>query len=424
MLPTLFHIPKYIGEVPVFGDHGVGLLLALWAVGSVLLLGWLLWRQGSCADTWSNVPLLLVIGAVIWQLLPHLTDDRGLPIRSYGVMVLVGTVLATLLAIRRGRPRGFSSDTILSMGFWMFLPGVVGARLFYVVHFWDEFQQPTTSETLVRIVNIAEGGLVIYGALLGGFVGLAAYLYRYRLPWLRTFDMLAPAVMLGLALGRVGCMLNGCCYGAECELPWAVRFPVDSPVYVHEQEAGRIYLHGLKITGKPDAAPRITAVEEGSLAEQHGLKAGQTITALDGLPVPSVRAAQEMLRLAMRRGPQLQVATADGPAEVAFAISPAAGSLPVHPTQIYSALNALLICLFLLAVDPFCRREGALFAWILTLYPLTRFIIEAIRTDEEPVLGTGLSIAQVVSLVLLLVAAGAWVYVWRRAPERKRAAAT
>lgn len=77
---------------------------------------------------------------------------------------------------------------------------------------------------------------------------------------------------------------------------------------------------------------------------------------------------------------------------------------------------ALLICLLLVAYAPFRRRDGEVFALFLTVYPLTRFIIEVIRNDEGAVLGTGLTISQNVSLVLLAVAAILWILLARRPP--------
>ena len=84
------------------------------------------------------------------------------------------------------------------------------------------------------------------------------------------------------------------------------------------------------------------------------------------------------------------------------AIRPPAKSLPVQPSQPLSTIDALLLCLLLLAYDPFRRRDGELFAIMLTIYPITRFLIEGLRSDEAAVFGTGLSIAQCVSLLLLL----------------------
>jgi phosphatidylglycerol:prolipoprotein diacylglycerol transferase len=84
-------------------------------------------------------------------------------------------------------------------------------------------------------------------------------------------------------------------------------------------------------------------------------------------------------------------------------------------------IDGLLICLFLLAVHPFCKRDGELVAWLLTIYPLTRCLIEVLRDDEPGMfnlLGFSLTIAQTISLLILVAAAALWVYVRRRPPGR------
>ena len=138
MLQTLFYIPTEIAGVPLFG---FGLLLAVWAVFSVAWLAWLGWRQGFNSDTLGYLPLLLVIGAAIGWLLPALSEPAGLPIRSYGVMLLIAIVSSTLLAVRRGRSMGIHPDQVLALIFWMFVPGIVGARAFYVIEYWPSWQR-------------------------------------------------------------------------------------------------------------------------------------------------------------------------------------------------------------------------------------------------------------------------------------------
>ena len=88
-------------------------------------------------------------------------------------------------------------------------------------------------------------------------------------------------------------------------------------------------------------------------------------------------------------------------------------SLPVHPAQLYSAVDALLLCLFLLAYYPYRRRDGEVFALMVTIHPIARFLQEIIRTDESAVFGTGLSISQNISLLMLVGAAGLWLYLTR-----------
>src|SRR5690606_15834824 len=94
-------------------------------------------------------------------------------------------------------------------------------------------------------------------------------------------------------------------------------------------------------------------------------------------------------------------------------------SRPVHPTQVYAAINAGLLGWFLWSYYPARRRDGEVVGLLLTLYPLGRFLLEAIRTDEGSFLGTGLSISQNISLVLLAAMAMFWWYLLRQPPGRR-----
>ena len=141
---------------------------------------------------------------------------------------------------------GVDPEVILSLAFWMILPAIVGARVFYVTEYWFEHYWPVYGEKglaalLGAVVNVANGGLVIYGGFFGGVAGLLAFFRKYRVPLLATADLVAPSLMLGLAIGRIGCLLNGCCYGGPCDLPWAVTFPAGSPAYASQVARGVMY---------------------------------------------------------------------------------------------------------------------------------------------------------------------------------------
>jgi phosphatidylglycerol:prolipoprotein diacylglycerol transferase len=91
--------------------------------------------------------------------------------------------------------------------------------------------------------------------------------------------------------------------------------------------------------------------------------------------------------------------------------------LPVHPAQVYSAIDAGLLAWFLWAYYPFRRRDGEVIALLLTIHPISRFMLEIIRTDEPAVWGTGLSISQNISILIFVVAVGLWIYLLRE-PRR------
>jgi phosphatidylglycerol:prolipoprotein diacylglycerol transferase len=327
------------------------------------------------------------------------------------MMLLLGVASGTGLSLWRARRVGLDPDTIFTLIFWGFIPGLIGARLFYILEYWPDFARPTTGETLAEIANLTKGGLVIYGAFLCGMPGILYYLVKHKLPLLATVDLLAPGMLLGLAIGRIGCLFHGCCYGAECELPWAVTFPATSPPFVDEFERGEVFLQGLKIGDSEEGRPTIAAVEPGSAAERAGLAPGMEILRINRTPVGSGRQAREMLLEAQRQGGPLSVATSELVRVAEWPVSDDhSHTLPLHPTQLYASIEAFLLCLFLLAYDPFRRRDGELMALVLTIHPIDRFFMEFIRTDEPGQWGTGLSIGQLVSIGLFLIGIGLWVY--------------
>jgi phosphatidylglycerol---prolipoprotein diacylglyceryl transferase len=427
MLQTLFHIPADIAGWPVFGP---GLLLGLWAIASVVILLRLAHRQGWNSDTWSYVPILLLVGAIIRWMLPMLCDAEGLPIRGFGMMNMLAVVTGTVLAAWRAKRAGLDPDLMFSLIFWMLVPGILGARAFHVVHFWTDDFAPIYREPgggfwplMASIVNIPGGGLVVFGAFFGAMLGLLAFVRKHRLPLLAVCDLIAPSMALGLAIGRVGCLLNGCCFGAVCDHPWAITFPAGTPPeysFAYHAQIGRGQMHGLALSANPKMPPRIESVRPGSPAEKAGAKSGDVIKKIGGLPITITADASAAIFKAFELRRPLAVETADGRTLEIPAIEPPARSLPVHPTQIYSVIDGLLLCLVLLLFSRFHPRDGAVFALLLSIYPVTRYCIESLRADEAPVFGTGLSIAQNVSVVLLVCAAALWVYIWRR-PSRHNA---
>jgi len=413
MLRTLFYIPNQeIAGLPVFGR---GWLLLAWVVFSVVLLIWLVRKQGPKAEAWGYVPLLVLVALAIWWLLPVLCKDgRGLPIRGYGVMLLVAVTSAVALAVWRARRVGLDPELILTLAFWAFVPGIIGARAFYVREYWGDVQEETLLGTLIAIINLPDGGLVVYGSVIGGFVGLVGFIYKYKMPPLATFDLVTPSFLLGLAIGRVGCFLNGCCFGGTCDLPWAVTFPPDSPPYQSQVRRGQMY--GFEISGGRNAEPVVEKVEPDSPAGKAGLSPGDVLRRINDYSVQSAGQAHEVLARLFREQRPLIIETEDGRRLKLPATPIPTRSLPVHPTQLYSSANGLVLCLFLLAYAPFCRRDGALWATFLILYPVTRFLLEMIRVDEPGVLGTGLTISQVISLIVLLCATAFWAYVLSKPP--------
>ncbi len=246
------------------------------------------------------------------------------PVWGYGFMLLIGFVLALKFAERRADQEGISREQLFDLAFWILICGIAGARTFYLLQYGHEVFRDThgIAATVGAALNLSQGGIVLYGGLLAGAAAYFAFCYKRGLSPLRVADVLTPSVFIGVGFGRLGCFLNGCCYGDRCELPWAVQFPRNSLTWN-------------------------VLLNEGFLDQS------------------------------------------------------SQWTMPLHPTQIYSSINAFLLAWVTATYFRHRRRPGEVFALALILYPLTRFTIEFIRGDELGQFGTGLTISQIVSLGLL-----------------------
>jgi phosphatidylglycerol:prolipoprotein diacylglycerol transferase len=420
MKQTLLVIPHDFNGVPVFG---MGWLLALWLIWSIGYFFWLWRRQGWNRDTASYLPTMLVGAAAILWLLPWLEAStaeaagQGLAIRGYGMMFLLAIVTGVGLTLLMARRAGVHPDVIFSMSFWCFIFGIIGARLFFVIQYWHEFYNPLQPPDLItllsRILKFTEGGLVVYGSLIGAMLAYLMVLHRRQLPKLATLDLFVPGLAIGLAFGRIGCLLNGCCWGGVCEDSSAgLHFPAGAPPYMAQLHSGQLLGIELK-HADGDFIREVSSVTPGSLAEGKGITVGDRVTQLVNLSSHQLRnpsPSPTRIAVTLRR---------DQKPEVHWTLNQLPrSSLGVVPTQILSSINAALICLLAWAWYPARRRDGELVAGMFTIYPVTRFLLEIIRSDEPGRWGTALTMAQWVSILMLIVAVVLWARILSRPPHR------
>ena len=145
----------------------------------------------------------------------------GLSVRWYGVAIALGIMLAVALAMRRERHYGLPRDTALDLALCGMPAAILGARLYYVIFSWDAYRGDP-----VRALYIWEGGLAIYGGILGGLLAGLAYARRRHLRFLTLCDLAAPCFALGQAIGRWGNFFNQEAYGIAATHAWQMRFPV------------------------------------------------------------------------------------------------------------------------------------------------------------------------------------------------------
>lgn len=408
MWQTLFVIPEKLFQLPVFG---LGILLVVWLVAAGSWLAWRTRTVGWDEETNSSLITVAIVAAVIWFGLPNAVDKSagGIPIRGFGVLMLGGLLSGIGVTMYRARRMGVDPEIFITLAVYGFIAGIIGARGIYIIEYWNQFRRDSWQATLQAVVNVPEGGIVLYG---GVILAAAATIFLFtsrKLPFLPMMDLAAPGLALGIAFGRIGCLMNGCCYGGLCEHQWiAMSFPQTSPVYSRHAETG--WLLGLEFEDTSESSEKgieIAKVRPNSLAMEAGLKAGDRITQIDYEKFDSPR--QLLLKLISKKeGETLLLETAEQRAIRIPVNQIPTRSLPVHPTQLYDSINALLIFFALWFYYPMRRGDGEVSALFLAMYPIGRFVIEIIRVDEPGQWGTSLSISQWISFGLLAMALVLW----------------
>ncbi len=261
--------------------------------------------------------------------------DLYFPIRSYGFVLMVGFFASLWIVRRKAFVENINLNKINYLLLVILISSIVGARLLFILEYYGDY-----SPYLSEIFEIYRGGLSLYGGLFAGTVAGILACRRLNLPSLKILDMIAVGGPVGFAFGRIGCFLNGCCYGDPAPgLAWAVTFPK----LVDAQQ---------NIIGSPPFV--------------HHLKMGW-VTSADTY------------------------------------------SLPIHPTQLYEAMWGIMMFLILDAFYRYKKRDGEVAMLSLMLYTPMRFFFEILRDDSVPVF-VGLTLSQVISILVLFVALYLFVY--------------
>ena len=149
----------------------------------------------------------------------------GIKIFGYGLMLFFAFLGSMSIAANRARRAKLDPEIVYDMALYVFVGGLVGARAFWVVEYWG-----TKIHSFWEIFEIWKGGIVLYGSIFGG--SLAFFGYRALRPFplcYRCWTPLHPALAFGIAIGRLGCFLNGCCFGDTCQLALGGPFPQEFP---------------------------------------------------------------------------------------------------------------------------------------------------------------------------------------------------
>jgi phosphatidylglycerol:prolipoprotein diacylglycerol transferase len=272
-----------------------------------------------------------------------------LTVKSYGLMMVVGFLVAVYVIRRLSRNITPDPQMITNASLYALVAGVVGARLFFVIHYFDLFKGD-----LLSMFAIWKGGLELLGGVICAIGVLILYMRYHKLPVRRYLDILAIGLMLAISFGRIGCFLNGCCFGKPTELPWGIRFPYGAHPYISQVEPN---------------ATRNRSTPQIKLADDFfGYFDNKGIWRQELKPYDELTPVQKEM---VKTGPYR--------------------CLPVHPTQLYSSIDAMIIALVLyifwkraqsVAAGKLFTRPGCTSALMFILYAIARFFEEFLRDDN------------------------------------------
>ena len=339
---------------------------------------------------------------------------NGIPIYGYGMMLFLAFLLGTWVAGRRARRVGINPSRIQDLAIWLFVFGIGGARLTYMVVYGVPFRD---------FLKLWDGGLIFYGSAIGGVIGfIFAYFFvirKHNLSGWTIVDVVAPSIALGLCLGRLGCFLNGCCYGnVACpDCTFQSHFPLSAPPRYDLVQKGYQTTAGFSLADSAGEKAVVGAVDPNSPLGLAGLQAGDLILAINETDVASPADLDQALGRDWPRGRNdLSVKVTRGGQDIV--VGPASPlTIGLHPTQLYSSVGNILMFFLLLAFSPLKTREGQVMNLLLFCYPVHRFLIECLRNDTERyVLGSWwptMTLSQNISVGMFAAAFIMAIFVWR-----------
>ena len=361
----------------------------------------------------------------------------GIPMYGFGAMLFVCFVAVTVWGSRRARrTANMPPERFQDMVIWLFVSGLIGARTLYMIQYSRQFPDQSIGGLIAAFFKIWEGGIIFYGSALGGVIGYGLFyqliLRRLDVSGWRLADAVAPLLALGLAIGRIGCYLNGCCWGQvaceECRpVPLgAAHFPL-LPAHARQQVVGDVaskeaslYLQtatGFVRVPDEEGKLKVVAVETDSPAARAGVKVGDRIAEVNGEPNEVARPGFDRLDEITQSWPRgkskLELAVSrNGEVVKLPAFAPA--TVGLYPTQLYETVSMVLLILLLVAYYPYRRHDGQVMVLLMVGYAVHRFINESLRI--EPAVGGGLTLSQWGSVVIFTAAVGIEIYLRRTMP--------
>jgi len=150
---------------------------------------------------------------------PIIFSFGSITLYTYGLFLALGFISGLYISRREAVRIGENPEIISDIVFYLIIFGVLGGRTFYVLTNLEAFLKNP-----INVFKIWEGGLVFYGGFIFAIITVWIYTKIKKVSLWKYADILAPGLAIGHAVGRIGCLMAGCCYGRECDLPWAITF--------------------------------------------------------------------------------------------------------------------------------------------------------------------------------------------------------
>jgi len=161
-------------------------------------------------------------------MLPDICQIGPFTVYSYGLMLVLAFFISTKLASLEAKRQGLDPQLVFNLCFYVFIFGIIGARIFYILSNLSFYLRNP-----LEIFMLQHGGMAWFGSVISGSISTIFFIKKNKLNLLKTFDLLAPFIALGQAIGRIGCFLNGCCYGSPSE--WGIYFKVPGQTLIPTQ---------------------------------------------------------------------------------------------------------------------------------------------------------------------------------------------
>ena len=374
MKPVFFEIPRLF-----------------FLIGTAVVAAVLFWIERKEPLKAKLITAAAVAGAFVIE---FLFIKGPVEVPAYGFMIMVAFITGTYFAAYRAKKWGVDPNNVIDGGLLAVVFGILGARLLFTIqyfdiHFWGTgYRNGEPYNKFWNVFKLWQGGLVFYGGLIGAAAAIIILFRKRKLKLPFAADLCLPSVILGLAITRIGCFFNGCCFGRITDVPWKVTFPEGSYSHLRQLELIKMFIadhsamfDNAYFSGKMEALKSIISLDPA------GIRSHRALMILAEMKQKIIDSGFALDDLSCHMHTLLSTPFGDFPC-------------PVHPTQIYASIMGFVLFGLILFLTRYRKFDGQMGTLLCILYAVNRFTIECFRSDNNTNLG--LTISQWISIALFI----------------------